>query len=58
MGVHTTETMQAVLIDTPGLHPAWTPLNQEMVATTDRALADVDVVTWIVDRLIGEKRRR
>jgi GTP-binding protein Era len=38
-----------VLVDTPGLHDAWTPMNRAMVAAADRALQDVDAVAWILD---------
>jgi GTP-binding protein Era len=48
-GVYTTETMQAVLFDTPGLHDAWTPLNAHMVREAEQVLGDVDAVCWIVD---------
>ena len=30
-GVHTDERMQAILVDTPGVHAGWTELNKEMV---------------------------
>lgn len=49
VGIHSDERMQAVLVDTPGIHQAWTELNKSMV---DRALAvldDVDVICWLGD---------
>lgn len=49
VGVYTQGDVQAVLVDTPGLHAAWTPLNQRMVESTTQALADVDVACWILD---------
>ena len=48
-GVYTTEDMQAVLWDTPGLHEAWTPLNQHMVREAENVLEEVDAVCWLVD---------
>lgn len=48
-GIHTTETMQAILIDTPGIHDAWTELNKSMVQIAHRALGEVDVVALLVD---------
>lgn len=50
-GVYTTDTMQAVLWDTPGLHEAFTPLNSYMVREAEQVLDDVDAVCWIVDAL-------
>jgi GTP-binding protein Era len=48
-GVYTTDTMQAVLYDTPGLHEAWTPLNAHMVREAEQVLDQVNAVCWIVD---------
>ena len=51
IGVYATDTMQAVLVDTPGIHAAWNPLNTAMVHAATSALAEVDVVCWIIDAL-------
>ena len=48
-GIYTTERLQAVLWDTPGLHEAFTPLNAFMVGEAEKALAEVDAVCWLVD---------
>jgi GTP-binding protein Era len=48
-GILTRDTFQAVLVDTPGLHDAWTELNRQMVSRARSVLAEVDVVAWIVD---------
>lgn len=48
-GVYTSETMQAVLVDTPGLHDAWTPFNAHMVEEAEKALEGVDLVCWLID---------
>lgn len=49
LGVYTNDDVQAVLVDTPGIHDAWTEFNQRMVQETERALEDVDVACWILD---------
>lgn len=49
LGVYTSDEVQAVLVDTPGIHSAWTPFNQRMVEEAEKALADVDVACWIID---------
>ncbi|HND32990.1 MAG TPA: GTPase Era [Myxococcota bacterium] len=49
VGIHSTEELQAVILDTPGIHEAWTPLNESMVHVTESALEEVDFATWIVD---------
>ena len=48
-GVHTVEGMQAILVDTPGIHKAWTELNKTMVRLAMEAIGDVDVVCWLAD---------
>lgn len=49
VGVHTDETMQAILLDTPGVHEAWTELNKAMVKAATDTLESVDVVCWLED---------
>jgi GTP-binding protein Era len=44
---------QLVLVDTPGLHRPRHRLGQWMVETASRALADADVVLWVVDAAQG-----
>lgn len=48
-GIHTDERCQLVLLDTPGIHEAWTELNKQMVRRALDALGEVDVVCWVVD---------
>jgi GTP-binding protein Era len=48
-GILTEDGLQAVLVDTPGLHEAWTELNRSMVSRARAVLAEVDLVFWIVD---------
>jgi len=40
---------QIILLDTPGLHKARTPLNREMVRIALETLADVDVIVFMAD---------
>jgi len=48
-GIHTDDNMQAILVDTPGIHDAWTELNKAMVRMAVSALDDVDVICWLGD---------
>lgn len=55
-GIHSDERMQAILVDTPGIHEAWTELNRSMVGRAVAALADADVVCLLGDMtLIAER---
>lgn len=40
---------QIVLLDTPGLHEAWTPLNKEMVKIAVETLKEVDAILFMRD---------
>jgi GTP-binding protein Era len=52
LGIHTVGDAQAILIDTPGLHAQRKgALNRYLNRTAAAALADVDVVVLVVDRL-------
>ena len=48
-GVHTDDTTQLVLVDTPGIHQAWTELNKAMVSRAMAVLEDADVICWLGD---------
>ena len=48
-GILTTDTFQARLVDTPGLHLAKSELNRRMVGEAERAMADVDVIAYLAD---------
>ncbi len=48
-GVRDTPTSQLVLLDTPGLHRARTPLGERTNARARDALPDVDVIGLVVD---------
>jgi GTP-binding protein Era len=49
VGIHTTEEMQAVLVDTPGLHKAQSRLNRALVDVATAALSEADLTCWVVD---------
>ena len=52
-GVLTTETHQIVFVDTPGISKPRTALGDRLNETADAALADVDVVLFLVDARSG-----
>lgn len=49
LGILTTEHVQVILVDTPGLHHPRHQLGKMMVATAKSAIPDADVVLFIVD---------
>ena len=49
LGIHNSEDMQAVLVDTPGVHEARGRLNRAMVQVATDALSGVDAVCWVLD---------
>lgn len=49
LGIYTDEQMQAVMVDTPGVHTARGRLNRAMVQVATDALAGVDAVCWVLD---------
>jgi GTP-binding protein Era len=49
VGIHNTDNAQVILVDTPGHHEAWSPLNESLVRASEAALKGVDVVVLIVD---------
>ncbi len=57
-GVYTDEHIQAVIIDTPGVHDAWTELNKAMVRKSREAASDADVVLWVEDMTVIAGRIR
>jgi GTPase len=48
-GIWTVAEAQAVLLDTPGLHPPRSPLNEVLVRAAEASLAEADLVVWIAD---------
>ncbi|TNE85509.1 MAG: GTPase Era [Deltaproteobacteria bacterium] len=55
-GIHTDERMQVILVDTPGIHDAFTELNKAMVDAAMSALDEVDVVLWVEDMTLLARR--
>ena len=49
IGILNDAAYQIVMLDTPGLHKARKPLNQEMVKIAVASLAEVDVVLFLID---------
>ncbi|MEM7326086.1 MAG: GTPase Era [Actinomycetota bacterium] len=52
-GVHTTDSVQIVFVDTPGISKPRTALGDRLNETADAALADVDAVCFVVDARNG-----
>ncbi len=49
VGIHSAPGLQAVLVDTPGIHSARDAMNRAMVQVATAALDEVDAVCWVVD---------
>ena len=49
VGIHNTETLQMVLVDTPGHHKATSSLNKAIVREIESTLNEVDAVLLMVD---------
>jgi len=49
IGILNDPAYQVVMLDTPGLHKARKPLNQEMVKIAVSSLAEVDLVLFLID---------
>ncbi len=49
LGIMTTDAMQIIFIDTPGMHIAHHKLGDYMNQVAEMALNDADVLIWIVD---------
>src|SRR5690606_35215846 len=48
-GVYTTEEMQIVFLDTPGIHKPFSKLGDYMVKAAISALEEVDAVLFLID---------
>jgi GTP-binding protein Era len=55
-GIHTDEQMQVILVDTPGIHDAFTELNKVMVQAALSSLSEVDLVLWVGDVSVLARR--
>ncbi len=49
LGIINGDEYQVVILDTPGIHTARSPLNREMVKIALSSLADVDVIIFMID---------
>ncbi len=60
VGILNEPSYQAVMLDTPGLHKAGKPLNQEMVKIAVASLSEVDAILFLVDvsQSVPEKQRK
>lgn len=53
VGIRNLPDGQVVLVDTPGIHPARSPLNRRMVETARRALEETEAAVLVVDASAG-----
>jgi GTP-binding protein Era len=53
VGIVTRADAQVVFVDTPGIHPANTPLNSRMVTVARQSLRDADIVVLVLDSKAG-----
>lgn len=49
LGIYSTEKVQIIFVDTPGVHQAHNKLGEFMAEVVERAVRDADVVLWLVD---------
>jgi GTP-binding protein Era len=49
VGLLNTDDMQAVLVDTPGFHQAWSSLNKALAREVEATLLEVDAICLMVD---------
>lgn len=49
LGIYTTDDMQALLMDTPGLHKSHNQLGEFMNDAAEFAIKDADVILWVID---------
>ena len=55
-GILTESTYQAILLDTPGIHEAWTELNKQMVSKAHAVLDEADTIVWVFDAIDVARR--
>jgi len=60
IGILNDPSYQIVMLDTPGLHEAGKPLNQEMVKIAVQSLSEVDAILFLVDvsQTVPEKQKK
>jgi GTPase len=52
LGIYTTEEMQVMFLDTPGIHKPQHKLGEHMVSVAEATVEDADLVLWVVDAAI------
>ncbi len=48
-GIYTDQTMQAVLLDTPGVHKPKFKLGERMMSSVNEALSGCDIILYVID---------
>ena len=56
VGIFTDSSMQAILVDTPGIHFAKSRINRSMVQVAKNAIEDVDAICLVVDAHRAKER--
>ena len=56
VGIHTDDETQVILVDTPGLHEAWTELNKSMVSRAREVIDEVETTEVHVEMIEVLKR--
>ena len=49
LGIKTLSTAQLLFLDTPGIHVSGALFNQTLVQAAERAIAEADVILWLID---------
>jgi GTP-binding protein Era len=49
LGIYTSDDLQILFTDTPGLHKPLTALGEYMTSVAEQAIKDADVIVWILD---------
>lgn len=49
LGIYTTDEMQVMFLDTPGIHKPQHKLGEHMVSVAETTVEDADLVLWVVD---------
>jgi len=53
LGIKTLPAAQVIFVDTPGLHRPRRMINRRMVEAAEQAMADADLVLWVIDAAGG-----
>ncbi len=55
MGIYTTDNVQMIFLDTPGIHKAVHKLGHYMMQVVEKTIRDADIVLWLVDANVPPK---